>query len=115
MTKTATIGRERIEELLAGVRTSETVRGLGVRFTIKKRLMRLSNVRTSRGGHLEDATCHYRNAQEISGNTYAIRDLLKAEGFKWDAENKVWHIAPNWRGWGQLAARIVRRLKGDGK
>lgn len=109
-----TITKERAQELLAHCRTAESLRELGVQFTIKRRLVKMTNVQWNRG-QLYDAKCHYSNRQEVSGNTYAIRDILKAAGFRWDAGDRVWWIEAGWRGFGELAPRIVRRLKGDGK
>ena len=43
-------------------------------------------------GKTEYITIRVGNQEGSSGNgTYAIRDLLKAEGYQWNAESKVWH------------------------
>lgn len=68
--------------------------------------MKLTNVRMSWGTHLADATCHYRNAWEVSGNTYEVRAALKAAGFKWDTEHKVWFSAAG-SGVAQVIARAL--------
>jgi hypothetical protein len=62
----------------------------GVRVQFKRRLMKMTNVTFTGGGRLNDGLCHYRNAIECDGNTYGIRDVLKANGMRWDAANKVW-------------------------
>jgi hypothetical protein len=52
--------------------------------------LRITNVRTCWGGHLADGTCHYQYQETVSGNTYGVKDALKAAGFRWDATDKLW-------------------------
>ena len=85
-------------------RAVERCKSAGIKVTHHRRLMKLTNVRTIWGGHLADATCHYRNAWEVSGNTYEVRTALKAAGFKWDAEHKVW-----WSPAGSGVAQVIAR------
>ena len=87
-------------------RAVERCKAAGIKVTHHRRLMKLTNVSWCRGNHLNDATCHYRNAWEVSGNTYEVRTALKAAGFKWDADHKVWW-SPAGAGVAQVIARAL--------
>lgn len=66
---------------------------MGIFLRFERRLIEMTNQQWN-GGRLVDALCHYANRYELSGNTYAIRDLLKKWGFTWDVGERVWWIAP---------------------
>lgn len=42
-------------------------------------------------GRLQDCACKRVYRTEVSGATFGIKEMLKAAGFRWDAEKKVWH------------------------
>jgi len=67
----------------------ENEAGLTCKFN--ERLMKMTNVRWHYG-RLQDGMCHYRRAWELTGNTYEWKAEIKAAGFKWDRENKVWFL-----------------------
>jgi len=48
---------------------------------------------------------------EITGNTFAVKDQLKALGARWDAEKKVWWIdqlAYSGRQWQDISNKIYK-------
>lgn len=47
----------------------------------------------------------------ITGNTYPARDLLKSEGFAWDAASKSWTYT-DWPGATESAVRAELARKG---
>lgn len=72
-----------------GVRRTDILEAAGVKVSWEKHLDRLSNARWQ-GGRLLDAKCHYVHRVTVSGNTFSIKDDLKAAGFRWDPANKAW-------------------------
>ena len=39
---------------------------------------------------MESFGIKWNNVKSVSGQTYAVKSLLKKEGFKWDSANKRW-------------------------
>lgn len=87
-----TITREEITSIIRVGRIAESIRDKGIEVTCRRNLDRMTNVQTCWGGHLKDATCHYSQRLEYSGNTYNVRHVLKARGFRWDAGRKAWWL-----------------------
>ena len=83
------------KKIFRSLRIKARLNAAGITTSHKRRLMRMTNVRMASNGRLADATCHYRNAWEVTGNTYGIRDVIKSVGGTWDAENKCWVFAGN--------------------
>jgi hypothetical protein len=48
---------------------------------------------------------------EITGNTFQVKDQLKALGARWDAEKKVWWIdqlAYSGKQWQEISSKVYR-------
>lgn len=106
MTRTA---KQLLQSVIRGQRLKDRLEDAGIVFKHERRLMRMTNIQTCWGGHLKDATCHYRTATEVSGNTFPIKDVLKSNGFKWDHEHKVWYH-PNFTKWDEVRSELCREL-----
>lgn len=70
------------------IRIMESV---GIELTLKKILVDVKNVR-SQGGRFLDGTGVYKYVQVFSGNTFAVRDVFKRMGYKWNPELRGWTI-----------------------
>lgn len=69
---------------------SEVLEAANIQVRSRKHLLRMSNVQF-RGSRLHDATCHYQWQVTIAGNTYAMREVFKAWGFRWDEAYDLWY------------------------
>jgi len=72
------------------LRMQDALETAGVEVNVEHHLEKMTNVQTVWGGHLKDATLHYRWRVVVSGNTFPIKDLLKSLGFKWERFEKQW-------------------------
>ena len=75
-----------------GVNRQKALDAKGLKVNSRNQLVGMRNVRWNRG-QLADATCTYQWQVVVSGNTYPVKDQLKADGFRWDAGDKVWYKA----------------------
>ena len=78
-----------LQDLQHGKAVADRLEELGLVVRSRKHLLRMSNV-IFRCGQLYDGTCHYQWQTTIGGNTYPHRDRLRAAGYRWDAQAKVW-------------------------
>lgn len=60
-------------------------------------------------GRLQDGKIRITHRIEVSGNTYQVRSVLKAAGYRWDAKSKVWYAKPN-APMNSVGAAILRTL-----
>lgn len=86
---------ERIEQtwndMQAALAREERLEAKGLKVSYRRHLLRITNTRWSHGGtRLQDGTCHYQHQTTVSGNTYPIKETLKAAGYRWDATDKLW-------------------------
>lgn len=84
---------------------AEAIEAAGLKVTYRKHLIRVSNVRWHYG-RLQDGTCHYQHQTTVAGNTFPVKDALKAAGYRWDAGDKLWY-----RPMGQDGRRIIDHLE----
>ena len=61
----------------------------GIKVSYRKHLLKMTKIEM-RGGRLHDGVCHYQHQVTVAGDTYALRDTLKAAGYRWDAADKLW-------------------------
>mgnify|MGYP006928221618 CR=1 FL=1 len=47
---------------------------------------------------------------QLSGDTYGVRDILKAHGWSWDADSKTWNKAADWKN----EAEVISFVRGYG-
>lgn len=108
-----TVSADRYRELIRHARVCESIRAKGITYRIERRLVDITDPVYAYRGHgkeLIGGKCHYRNAVEVSGNTYPIKEILKSYGFRWDATEKVWYNAPSFNKYGEMAEKILRHL-----
>ena len=46
-----------------------------------------------------------------SGNTYPVKDLFKAFGFRWDGDNKYWFLADLGTSTSEIVQKVREKLK----
>lgn len=100
-----------ITTALRNTRVIESLNASGFYLAVETR-------RTYRGmravaGRIDDSNATVSTAYrwELSGDTYAVRDLCKAHGFYWDPKLKVWHTpTANTDAAIALASDILRRI-----
>jgi hypothetical protein len=104
-TESQTLSREEFDAMLAdrpassrdqawaayqdAIALSDKIKAAGLTLSYRKHLQRLSKVRVY-AGRLQDAVCHYELQVTIAGNTYPVKDALKAAGYRWDAGSQLW-------------------------
>ena len=84
---------ERIEDtwnrMQAALAREERLEAKGLKVSYRKHLLRITNTRWHYG-RLQDGTCHYQHQTTVAGNTYPIKETLKAAGYRWDPTDKLW-------------------------
>ena len=78
-----------VADMQHGKRVADKLETMGLVVCSRKHLLRMSNV-SWRGERLHDGVCHYQWQTTISGNTYPHRDRLRAAGYRWDPQDKLW-------------------------
>ncbi len=100
--------RVTMTNVLRAARVTTSLEAHGIKIEVTSRV-RYSNM-TTVNGRIDDGIVHSLPSRwEVSGNTYSVRDLAKAAGFRWDPKFKVWH-APMKSEATELGAKILRRL-----
>ena len=100
--------RQIITTMLAGQRALDKLAAQGITIRQHRNLDKMTNQQWV-GGRLNDALCHYSRRWEVAGQTYAIRELLRAWGFAWDPARKCWWL-PVDRTDGHTIARRLRKV-----
>lgn len=79
------------ERMEAAREREERLAAKGLKVTYRKALLRITNTRWSHGGRLQDGTCHYQMQTTVEGNTYPVKDSLKAAGYRWHPGDRLWY------------------------
>lgn len=99
-----------IKSVLRAVRIGDSLEAKGVNFkhAEKKRYTNVRWIYRGYGAELGDATVHTSYRYEVSGRTtYHLRDLLKANGFRWDPREKVWHAKESPENFSETILRTI--------
>lgn len=78
------------DRMEAAAAREEALTAKGLKVSYRKHLLRITNTRWHYG-RLQDGTCHYQHQTTVEGNTYPVKDSLKAAGYRWDATNRLWY------------------------
>lgn len=81
--------REKIYAVRRLQRVIDRVRGFGISIETKREIDRMFG-EVWRGSELIDAKVTYKFVSVVKGNTFPAREILKAEGYRWDGGRKEW-------------------------